>query len=69
MTDKFNLDFVGYMKFQNLTSLEGDLRGQAQILADGERWEKYNTNNLMKASLSNHKIIKELSHERFPWEE
>jgi len=68
MTDKSNLEFVGKMNPQKLTSLDEDIKkDQAEILADQEHWKKYGTNR--RAGSSKREIMEELSRERFPWEE
>jgi hypothetical protein len=65
-----NLEPVGKMNPQKLTSLEEDAKKeQEQIKADTERWERYGTNSQRKAALSKREIMEEMTRERFPWEE
>ena len=68
MTDEANLEFVGKMKPEKLTSLAEDIKkDQAEIIADREHWAKYGTNR--RNGASKREIMEELSRERFPWEE
>ena len=70
MADKSNLEFVGKIKPEKLTSLAEDSKNeQAEILADQARWAKHGTNRPTKAAKSKSEIMEELSRERFPWEE
>lgn len=68
MTDEANLEFVGKLKAEKLTSLTEDIKkDRAEIIADREHWAKYGTNRRNGASKG--EIMEELSRERFPWEE
>lgn len=70
MTDESNLEFVGRMNPQKLTSLAEDSKNELdEILADQAHWAKYGTNRSKKSAQSKREIIEELSRERFPWEE
>ncbi len=70
MTDKSNLEFVGNLKSQKLTSLAEDSKKElAEIHADQAHWAKHGTNRLTKSVKSKSEIMEELSRERFPWEE
>lgn len=70
MTDESNLEFVGKVKAEKLTSLAEDSKNElAEIHADQEHWKKYGTNRSSKAAKSKREIMEELSRERFPWEE
>ena len=70
MTDQSNLEFVGKVKAERLTSLAEDSKKElAEIRADQAHWAKYGTNRSSKAAKSKREIMEELSHERFPWEE
>jgi len=70
MNDESNLEFVGKIKAQKLTSLAEDSKSElAEIHADQEHWAKYGTNRSSKAAKSKREIMEELSRERFPWEE
>ena len=70
MTDESNLEFVGKIKAEKLTSLAEDSKNDlAEIHADQEHWAKYGTNRSSKAAKSKREIMEELSRERFPWEE
>ena len=70
MADEFNIEFVGKMKPEKLTSIAEDFKKeQAEIIADREHWAKYGTNRSTKAAKSKREIMEELSRERFPWEE
>ena len=70
MTDESNLEFVGKIKAEKLTSLAEDAKNElAEIHADQEHWKKYGTNRSSKAAKSKREIMEELSRERFPWEE
>jgi len=65
-----DLEYVGRMNPQRLTSLEEDSRTeQAQILADQKRFAKYGTNNPKKAALMAGEKEEELTRERFPEED
>ena len=68
MSDKSNVEFVGQIKPQKLTSLAEDFKKeQAEIIADQEHWKKHGTNR--RNGASKREIMEELSRERFPWEE
>ena len=70
MTDESNLEFVGKVKTEKLTSLAEDSKNElAEIHADQEHWKKYGTSRSSKAAKSKREIMEELSRERFPWEE
>jgi hypothetical protein len=70
MTDESNIEFVGKVKAEKLTTLAEDSKNNlAEIHADQDHWEKYGTNRSSKAAKSKREIIEELSRERFPWEE
>ncbi len=70
MPDKSNLEFVGRVKAEKLTSLAEDSKNElAEIHADQAHWEKYGANRSTKAAKSKREIMEELSRERFPWEE
>lgn len=70
MTDESNLEFVGKMKLEKLTSLAEDSKNElAEIIADREHWAKYGTNRSKNSAQSKREIMEELSRERFPWEE
>lgn len=63
-----DLEYVGKMNPQRLTSLEEDRKKeQAEILADHEHWKKYGSNR--RSGASKREIMEALSRERFPWEE
>jgi len=68
MANESNIEFVGQMNPNKLTSLEEDFKKeQAEILADQAHWKKYGTNR--RKGQSKTEIMEELSRERFPWEE
>lgn len=68
MANKSNVELVGKIVPQKLTSLEEDFkREKAEILADQAYWKKYGANKRNGPSKS--EIMEELSRERFPWEE
>jgi len=70
MIDESNLEFVGKIKAEKLTSLAEDAKNElAEIHADQEHWKKYGTNRSTGAAKSKREIMEELSRERFPWEE
>ena len=70
MTAKFNLEFVGKVKAEKLTTLAEDSKNeQAKIHADQAHWAKYGTNRSTRSAKSKSEIMEELSRERFPWEE
>lgn len=70
MSDEPNLEFAGRVKAEKLTSLADSSKNDlAEIHADQAHWEKYGTNRSSKAAKSKREIMKELSRERFPWEE
>ncbi len=69
MSDKSNLEFVGQMKPQRLTSMEEDSRNElAQIHADQARFAKYGRNSAKKAALIESGQVEGLTRERFPEE-
>ena len=68
MTEKYNVEFVGQIKPQKLTSLAEDFKKeQAEIIADQELWKKHGTNR--RSGAGRREIMEELTRERFPWEE
>lgn len=70
MTDESNVEFLGRMNPQKLTSIAEDFKKeQAEILADQVHWAKYGANRSKKSAQSKREIMEELSRERFPWEE
>ena len=70
MSTEPNLEFVGSMKAEKLTTLAEDSKKElAEIHADQAHWAKHGTNRSTKAAKSKSKIMEELSRERFPWEE
>ena len=70
MTNESNIEFVGKVKADKLTSLaEDSKKEQEEILADQARWAKHGTNRSTKATKSKSEIKEGLSRERFPWEE
>ena len=70
MTEESNIEFVGKVKADKLTSLAEDSKTElAEIHADQEHWKKYGINRSSKAAKSKREIMEELSRERFPWEE
>ena len=70
MTDESNLEFLGKIKAEKLTTLaEGSKNELAEIHADQAHWKKYGTNRSSKTAKSKSEIMEELSRERFPWEE
>ena len=70
MADKSNLEFVGNLKSQKLTSLAEDSKSELdEIHADQAHWAKHGTNRSTKAAKSKREIMEELSRERFPWAE
>ena len=70
MTDVSNIEFVGKIKADKLTSLAEDAKNElSEIHADQAHWTKYGTNRSSKAAKSKSEIMEELSRERFPWEE
>ena len=70
MTTESNIEFVGKIKLEKLTSMAENLKKeQEEILADQAHWAKYGTNRPTKATKSKSEIMEELSRERFPWEE
>ena len=69
LSDKSNLEFMGQMKPQRLTSMEEDSRNEpAQIHADQARFAKYGTNSAKKAALLESGQAEEVTRERFPEE-
>ena len=69
MSTESNLEFVGQMKPQKLTSLEDDFKAwRSEIHADQERWKKYGTNSAKKATQIESGQVEELNRERFPEE-
>ena len=70
MINEANLEFVGKIKPEKLTSLAEDSKKElAEIHADQAHWAKHGTNRSTKAAKSKSEIMEELSRERFPWEE
>ncbi|QWD66021.1 hypothetical protein [Polynucleobacter sp. MWH-Aus1W21] len=68
MSNRSNIEFVGKVKAEKLTSLAEDIKiDQAEIIADREHWAKYGTNK--RNGASKREIKEELTRERFPWEE
>lgn len=69
MRDKSNLEFVGVMKTQSLTTPEEDSRNElAQIQADPARFAGYGANSEKKVALLEGSKIEEEMRERFPGE-
>ena len=67
MTDESNVEFVGNMKPQRLTSFEEDFKNErTQILTDQARFAKYGTNSAKKADLMAGGQVEELARERLP---
>lgn len=70
MTDESNIEFVGKVKADKLTSLAEDSKNNhAEISADKAYWIKHGANRSTRATKSKREIMEELSRERFPWEE
>lgn len=70
MTDEPNIEFVGRVKAEKLTSLAEDPKSElAEIHADQAHWAKHGTNRSTRAAKSKSQVMEELSRERFPWEE
>jgi hypothetical protein len=70
MIEESNIDFVGKVKADKLTSLAEDSKTElAEIHADQAHWAKHGTNRTSKAAKSKREIMEELSRERFPWED
>ena len=70
MTDESNLEFLGKIKAEKLTTLAEDSKNElAEIHADQAHWAKHGTNRSTRAAKSKSEIMEELSRERFPWEE
>ena len=70
MTNESNIEFVGKVKAEKLTTLAEDSKTElAEIHADQAHWAKHGTNRSRKAAKSKSEIMEELSRERFPWEE
>ena len=70
MSDKSNLQFVGQMKPQRLTSMNEDSKSElAHIHADQARFAKYGTNCPKKAALIESGKAEEEVRERFPEED
>lgn len=70
MGDKSNLEFVGQMKPQRLTSMEEDSRNElAQIHADQARFAKYGKKRAKKAALIESGRAEGVTRERFPEED
>jgi|GEM_PF-1039251 len=70
MTKETNIEFVGRVKADKLTSLTEDSKNElAEIHPDQAHWAKYGTNRSTRAAKSKREIMEELSRERFPWEE
>jgi hypothetical protein len=67
MTDESNIEFVGKVKAEKLTTLAEDSKNElAEIHADQAHWARHGTNRLTKAAKSKSEIMEELSRERFP---
>lgn len=65
-----DLEYLGKMDASKNTSLAEDSKKElAEIHADQAHWVKYGQNRSKRAAKSKREIIKELSRERFPWEE
>jgi hypothetical protein len=70
MTEESNIEFVGKVKANKLTSLAEDSKTElAEIHADQAHWARHGTNRSSKAAKSKREIMEELSRERFPWED
>ena len=70
MTNESNLEFVGKVKAEKLTTLAEDSKNeQAEIHTDQAHWAKHGTNRSTKSAKSKSEIMEGLSRERFPWEE
>ena len=70
MANESDLEYVGKVNPQKLTSLAEDIKkDQEEIRADMEHWRKFGTNRRSKESKSKTEIMEELTRERFPWEE
>ena len=67
MTDESNIEFVGKVKAEKLTTLAEDSKNDlAEIHADQEHWAKYGTNRPRRGSPSKTELMEQLSRERFP---
>ena len=70
MTNESNIEFVGKIKPEKLTSLDEDFKAwRSEIYADQARWAKYGTNSPTKAALMAGEKQEELTRERFPEED
>ena len=70
MTDESNIEFMGKVKAEKLTTLAEDSKNElVKIRADQAHWAKYGTNRSTRAAKSKSEIMEELSRERFPWDE
>ena len=70
MKNESNLEFLGKIKAEKLTTLAEDFKKeQAEFRADEEYRKTHGINRLSKAAKSKREIMEELSRERFPWEE
>ena len=70
MTNDSNIEFMGKVKAEKLTTLAEDSKNEfAEILAEQAHWAKHGTNRSTRAAKSKREIMEELSRERFPWEE
>ena len=70
MTDESNVEFVGKVKAEKLTTLAEDSKNELAVIhADQAHWAKHGTNRSTRAAKSKSEIMEELSRERFPWEE
>ncbi len=70
MADESNVEFVGKIKAEKLTSsAEYSKNDLAEIHADQAHWAKHGTNRSIRAAKSKREIMEELSRERFPWED
>lgn len=69
MAIESDIEFMGKMSTQRLTSLEEDFENErAVMLADSSRFAKYGTNSQKKAALLAGAQEEELTRERFPEE-
>ena len=70
MTIESDIEFMGKINAQRLTSLGEDFKKErAVMLADKARFVKYGTNSKKKAALLAGAQEEELSRERFPEED
>lgn len=64
-----DLEFVGPIKSQRLTSLDEDFKAWRSEIRDAQiRWVKYGTNSVKKAALISKDLQIEWIRERFPEE-